>query len=536
MTSRFYRNHPIDLGSLELIDEDPLNLKHHKAKQEKLSNFYKNRFKSIRYAKQVRDAKYTPQIVLKIVSKGVGPTAVNYLMKYIARELDKFSSVESVELTTSMGEILHNTEDLQEFIREISQDFSSLEYIKSNNTKFDKLEMRRIDLESQKEEAIEFSDRQQIELQEINQEMLCYKMNMKLKELEYKSRKGRLTVKDKESKKNLTKFINANSEKRRSGKEKINSKNIPSDFTHIVLSHGGKDLSPSRAKASVDSFLKSELADRGFEYVYGMHNDTNNPHFHVIVFNKNKLDHRKPPFQLSKEDLFIMRQEFVHHSDAHGIKRVSTLKMDNESVMKRMEKQLDSATDKLTHYQYMLSRGSNAKFNAFDYRNKTLTTLTKLNENLTKNYDIAPPDRKLFIKKNKAKLREVKKELIKVDTLTFDYRLDMVVKSLESDYKGLSNVIQRDLIEPEVKPKIPIKKHQKRKKKYVDDLRAAHIIRVNQALKECELFIKTTNDEKQKQKIKKHIENLQEIKMIGVKKEKKKDLSKGGGMEMSWSW
>ena len=200
MTSRFYRYYPLKNINFELIDDDPLNLKYHKSKQERLTYLYKKRFNSPHYVKQLEDIKYTPQIVLKVVSKGVGHQAVNYLMQYISRDLNKFKTDERIELINSLGESFKGKPQINKLSRELSQDFESKQYIKDNQDKFNKIEKRRLELESEKEER-DLNKREIIELNEINHEMLSYRANLKLKELNLKARKRDLNAREIESKK-----------------------------------------------------------------------------------------------------------------------------------------------------------------------------------------------------------------------------------------------------------------------------------------------------------------------------------------------
>ena len=242
-----------------------------------------------------------------------------------------------------------------------------------------------------------------------------------------------------------------------------------------------------------------------------MHNDTNHPHFHVIVFNKNSINKDKPPLHLSKEDLFILRQEFVHHSNEYGLKRVSTLKIDNESEIKRMQRNVDIATDKLTQYQYKLQNATTQNFDSFDFRKKLLSQLEEINTNLIKKEKNSNPSIILHIKQHKMKIREIKKDIINSNNLSFDTTIESVIKSLSIDYKSLSKAIQKNIKKPESKEK-EIKNSVKRRKiRNAEKLELNYKNRVNEALIQCESYLKKVKSKEQKRKVLRHIEALNSL-------------------------
>tara|TARA_R110000868_G_scaffold411733_1_gene708169 strand:- start:38 stop:403 length:366 start_codon:yes stop_codon:yes gene_type:complete len=110
-----------------------------------------------------------------------------------------------------------------------------------------------------------------------------------------------------------------------------------------------------------------------------MHNDTKNPHFHVVIFNR--ADDGKH-LKFSKGDLFILRQEFVKHSNAVGLKRVATLKQDTPSIMKRLESNIETLSTKPTDFQYKLSKTNKSDFDAFSFRANVFKGIERLFKSL----------------------------------------------------------------------------------------------------------------------------------------------------------
>tara|TARA_R110000868_G_scaffold411733_1_gene708170 strand:- start:437 stop:595 length:159 start_codon:yes stop_codon:yes gene_type:complete len=51
-------------------------------------------------------------------------------------------------------------------------------------------------------------------------------------------------------------MLKSNNLLKKSDLSDIDNKNIPTDFTHIILSHGGENLNKEKAQMPVNSFLE----------------------------------------------------------------------------------------------------------------------------------------------------------------------------------------------------------------------------------------------------------------------------------------
>ncbi len=97
-------------------------------------------------------------------------------------------------------------------------------------------------------------------------------------------------------------------------------KSIPTDFHHLMFSFGGDDYDKQIGHSAFRDFLDDSFKARGFDYIYTHHDDTNNPHYHVICKSQSSLNKEKS-FPIGKEDSFIIRKELNYHLMRNGIDR-----------------------------------------------------------------------------------------------------------------------------------------------------------------------------------------------------------------------
>ena len=97
-------------------------------------------------------------------------------------------------------------------------------------------------------------------------------------------------------------------------------KNIPNDFHHLMFSFGGNDYDIDIGHDAFRDFLDDSFTRRGFDFIYTFHNDTHNPHYHVICKSQSNLNKGKQ-FPTGKQDNFILRKELNHHLRNNGIDR-----------------------------------------------------------------------------------------------------------------------------------------------------------------------------------------------------------------------
>jgi hypothetical protein len=118
-------------------------------------------------------------------------------------------------------------------------------------------------------------------------------------------------------------------------------KSLPKDFEHLIFSVGGDDPDEEKSHRATKQFLDVNLAHRGFRYLYAMHNDSKNLHFHVIVHRTNTLS-KSFKFPTSLHDSWILRKEYADTLSDYGINRSVTLAKDRAKyfniAMERAEK------------------------------------------------------------------------------------------------------------------------------------------------------------------------------------------------------
>lgn len=162
----------------------------------------------------------------------------------------------------------------------------------------------------------------------------------------------------------------------------------PKDFSHIVLSVGGDNPNPELARQATQSFLEENLASKGFDYVYAMHKDTGNLHFHVILNNTSKTFHKKDNeaqirFRVNKFDLQVLREDYTKKLDELGIDRTATLKKDGKDYLDKAQQKIENAKyfDR-DWYSYQLSEAENPNFDALKFRRNAMKQLTTLSKQL----------------------------------------------------------------------------------------------------------------------------------------------------------
>ncbi|OCL90575.1 relaxase/mobilization nuclease domain-containing protein [Aliarcobacter thereius] len=133
--------------------------------------------------------------------------------------------------------------------------------------------------------------------------------------------------------------------------DKINedSKKRNRDSTHIMLS---ADIEPNEENKEIlqnvaRDFLRREFFDKGYSFVFVVHNDTQHPHIHAVIKNKPIRMEIKPgvwkrrKLELNPNDLLHLREQFAIEMKKYGLEQVVTLRKDNphkhlEDIEKRI--------------------------------------------------------------------------------------------------------------------------------------------------------------------------------------------------------
>ncbi|MDR3347368.1 MAG: relaxase/mobilization nuclease domain-containing protein, partial [Helicobacteraceae bacterium] len=102
--------------------------------------------------------------------------------------------------------------------------------------------------------------------------------------------------------------------------------------THILLSADCEPNATNYAKLekTARDMLRREFDDKGYDYVFVVHKDTQHPHVHVVVKNKQRelgLDKRRK-LRLNPNDLLHLRRQFAFELERNGIEQIATRSVD----------------------------------------------------------------------------------------------------------------------------------------------------------------------------------------------------------------
>lgn len=143
-------------------------------------------------------------------------------------------------------------------------------------------------------------------------------------------------------------------------RKKPGRKNEPRHATHIVLSAktDNSDKSVRQVHAAASEFLRKEFGDQGFQYVFVVHKDTENPHVHVVIKNKNVVLNKK--LRIGKAELFELRQEFAISLQEQGLEAVSTLRRDRPEIIEAVAKKMDTIKNRSIEFEKRLQVSSSS--------------------------------------------------------------------------------------------------------------------------------------------------------------------------------
>lgn len=307
------------------------------------------RYRSASYVKAMSSNK--PQVVIKLVSKASGVTAINRLGDYISRDISledsRILGKESYELERQEllvvedenGERYHSKEQRRAIIKEWSADFKARDAFQNQQWKKERLDA----------------------------------MTLERDQLRAKIVAGKETLEDDKRYDALEKSIKHKQYDNGHGKRYDLTIRLPKDTTHMILSVGGKPKNEkqlAKAHDSVSAFLSKHLKEAGHRYLFVAHNDTDNLHYHVIVKNRNELDGKQLRFD--KADLFLMRQSLAKELEHAGFERGAELRKDRSMTLEKIAKGIEQLHEGQTWYQHHLSKGTNDGFDAFSYRTKAI--------------------------------------------------------------------------------------------------------------------------------------------------------------------
>lgn len=160
------------------------------------------------------------------------------------------------------------------------------------------------------------------------------------------------------------------------------TKRPPRHATHMILSAKCENTAQNvrRLEAAARQFLHDRYGKQGYEYVWTIHRDTENPHVHVLVKNHNRELGKK--LRIDKADLMAMREEFAKQLTLRGIEQVATRRMDRQSVVERVAKGLESARKDRDWFRATLEKVEQKHFTNGVHAGNWLTRQVKQAERL----------------------------------------------------------------------------------------------------------------------------------------------------------
>lgn len=212
---------------------------------------------------------------------------------------------------------------------------------------------------------------------------------------------------------------------------KPGTKRPPRDVTHIVLS-AAADNTPDNLKRvmlAAQEVAREQFAEKGYEYLMGLHQDADKPHVHLLV--KNYHRHGNKKLKLNPADLFVIRDRFAQELRAVGLDHVSTLQRDRPKDAAAIRAEVESGIKKLRKKENWLriQLEKNAPdVNALKYRQAILETVAHLNEQIKTFTKSKSPERAALM----GETREIKRALLKSEP-DIQKAIESTVRALGKD-------------------------------------------------------------------------------------------------------
>jgi len=239
------------------------------------------------------------------------------------------------------------------------------------------------------------------------------------------------------------------------GKPPRKPKGAPRHATHFILSANA----PNDKRTSVlvqdaaRDVLSKTFGKAGYEYVFVTHNDTKNPHVHVVMKNHNQLLNKK--LRLDKNDLANIRVQFAKSLEARGIEQAATMRRDRTNTYEKILSGVERTNNKLTWFQAKIKDRENTPTNMVSVLEQQSKNITRMEKQL-KQAKLRPD----LHKKAKSELYQLKQNLLDPKGRDADFIIASTVKSVEKDFKNLGSELSKL---KEIKQ--PVKREAKQAKK-----------------------------------------------------------------------
>jgi|GEM_PF-1410452 len=421
-------------------------------------NAFKHRFLHQGYTKMAfSNEKVVPQeVVIKIICRGHSTGHLSTLIKYIGRELD-YQEKEGQEKAVIYDACGHEVapDEFSDLIEKWSDDFKSvnsdldsttLEGIDEVNRIYSSLHDKRYEQKLSHGEQIiydysrkfldkKFPDKNKTELKE--GDFVFYKPQSAF--LFVAGALDRDTFSVASIKRDGDIF---QTEAKRSELDNVtyevqkHHRTIPKNFTHMILSPGGDNPNKKGVIKATEAYLKKELAARGYEYVWALHDDTKHLHCHVVVKNKSFL-REQGWFVLNKFDLQSMRLAFARDLDGYGIDRRATLKYDRAAYLEKLKARAENIrrTDR-NWWEYKLSESDNKNFDALKFRKNAIRNFDFLSEKLDR----------MGERKAAKILRKERDGFLKLEPDEVDRAINATATKLKNERKDLGEFFKHEFI------------------------------------------------------------------------------------------
>ena len=263
-------------------------------------------------------------------------------------------------------------------------------------------------------------------------------------------------------------------------------KNNPRHVTHMVLSAktDNSERSVRKLHAASSQFLRKGFGEQGYQYLFVVHKDTQNPHTHVVIKNRNDALNKK--LRIDKADLFDLRQQFARALNEHGLEAVCTLRRDRPEVVKGVMNRVDTIRKRAVMLDRRLRSTELPGVDTFAVRKYQLLALQGMRKTLKENSTFLQAERK----EGMQKICDLQREIRKNNQALLPQKVKATVKYFEKESRDIAENIAAVFVAPKAHNKAQrMESRQRRRalheysKKYLKNLRlAAKDIRSNPAI------------------------------------------------------
>lgn len=134
---------------------------------------------------------------------------------------------------------------------------------------------------------------------------------------------------------------------------------LPRHATHAILSADCENTPANARKvmAAARDIMQEQLGSEGYQYVMVLHQDTKNPHVHVVINNYNR-DPEKQKLKLNPPELFVIRSRFAERMTELGLEQHATRRLDRPEVLERIQNGIEALKKSGKWYEQKLFRAS----------------------------------------------------------------------------------------------------------------------------------------------------------------------------------